>query len=212
MARGVGKVWNADDDMIREGRRLLRQGGPAALSFRNIARGLGCSPSVFYNYVPNVEALRYSIGREVLVELRTAMRLPLVERRVLPVPRQLVFMAHAYRAFWRGEPASLNFVLRREATYPSLYEQDYVDRIWPELTSALGSMRGLLWWSRLHGIVHLEIARALEAETAEQLWVLTVRDLESAAAAAHEIAAAARPPAGAPWARPAVSPLPPASR
>ena len=33
----------------------MRQGGPAALSFRNIARGLGCSPSVFYNYLPNVD-------------------------------------------------------------------------------------------------------------------------------------------------------------
>ncbi|WP_373045793.1 TetR/AcrR family transcriptional regulator [Vulgatibacter sp.] len=181
MARGVGKVKNAYEEMMKEGRRLLRVGGPAAVSLRNIARGLGCSAGVFYNYICNVEDVRQHVAREVLGELRASLR---VAARPGAGAFRLVAQARAYRSFWRMEPGSFAFTFRHDSPYPVAKQEELVGWFWPDLARLGTEQEGVAWYTRVHGLMHLEISRVLEPAMAEALWQDLCGGL--AAAARHQ--------------------------
>jgi AcrR family transcriptional regulator len=60
--------------VIATAKRLMKKEGPSQVSFRSVARELGCAHTNLYNYFPNAETLIYESGESILQDMALAAR------------------------------------------------------------------------------------------------------------------------------------------
>jgi len=87
-------------------RRLLREGGPAAISLRATARDMGMTAPAIYRYFPGLDALVVELVADLFDELRAA-----VERVADPDPvDRLAAMSRRFRAWALANPGEFALV------------------------------------------------------------------------------------------------------
>lgn len=178
MARGFKMEHVHLDTIYEEGRKLLRQGGLEAMTLRNVARSLGCSPSVMYHHLCKVEDLRRGVAELVLKECARTIRLPLRRTRWnLTATGRFMSRLQRYRTFWTREPQALELVFRTTAHHPVARQKYFALLLVEDLVETVGIFAALGWWARLHGVVVLECTRIVDAITAERLWWRAVHDV-----------------------------------
>jgi len=60
------------ESIIKTAKRLMKKEGPSQVSFRSVARELGCAHTNLYNYFPNAETLVYESGESILQDMALA--------------------------------------------------------------------------------------------------------------------------------------------
>ncbi len=60
------------ESIIKTAKRLMKKEGPSQVSFRSVARELGCAHTNLYNYFPNAEMLVYESGESILQDMALA--------------------------------------------------------------------------------------------------------------------------------------------
>lgn len=86
-------------EIVAAARDLLEEGGPEALSMRNIAGRLGIRASSLYKHLPNKEATELALTEAALEELGNVF-----EQAVGNSSDPLADLAHAYRAWALEHP------------------------------------------------------------------------------------------------------------
>jgi len=60
------------ESIVKTAKRLMKKEGPSQVSFRSVARELGCAHTNLYNYFPNAEMLVYESGESILQDMALA--------------------------------------------------------------------------------------------------------------------------------------------
>lgn len=109
-------------------RRLLVNGGPAAISLRGIARDMGMTAPAIYRYFPSLDALVAELTGDLFDELREAIE---ASRDAVPAEplSQLLEMARAFRRWSLAHPPE--FGLMFGTPVPGVIEFE-VDCVSPE--------------------------------------------------------------------------------
>ncbi|BCJ52686.1 TetR family transcriptional regulator [Actinoplanes sp. NBRC 14428] len=155
--------------------RQLAEGGPAALSLNAIAKELGVSGPALYRYFAGRDALLTELILDAYADLAAALE---------AAPPRLFELAAAYRAWAVGEPhryrllfaaplpgydahddrlvAAAHRAMTRviEVAGPGPEPEPALARqlaAWSAATGPAVALRAVTAWSRLHGLVSLEI-------------------------------------------------------
>jgi AcrR family transcriptional regulator len=113
---GAPQSWRARqrEATLREIRvialRLLRDGGPSALSLRAIAREMGMTAAALYSYYDTRDDLITALIREVYAELAAALEGALAAAPAGDPSRRLLAVATTYRDWALEHPAEFQLV------------------------------------------------------------------------------------------------------
>lgn len=139
-------------DLLLTSRQLLDEGGPAALSMREVARRTDCTHQAPYHYFENREAILASLVADGFDALTTCLK----EANDLGLAKgsraALVAAASAYVDFALTQPGVFRIMFRPEVCDPSRF---------PTVQDAGARARGEL--DRLNTIVHGDKAQATMA-------------------------------------------------
>lgn len=165
---------------------LLREGGPAVLSLREVARRAGVSHNAPYRHFTDREALLAALATEGFIRLRMAL--------VTARPDGLSGLGRAYLVFARAEPGLYGLMFSgglRKADHPELMEAGRL--AFAELAAAVpvaGSelqrrQRSVGVWALTHGLAQLlaedQIAAALAEDGGEGILAEILAPLMAAA-------------------------------
>ena len=87
--------------IVEATRELMAQDGPALVSFRSVARSLGCAHTNLYNHFPDLDSLLWACGDSVLALMPGAIAVP--RRGGSPGTRLECFFGNA-AAFYLDHP------------------------------------------------------------------------------------------------------------
>ncbi|MDO4259697.1 MAG: TetR/AcrR family transcriptional regulator [Actinomycetaceae bacterium] len=161
--------------LLAHARELLDEGGPAALSMREVARRTGCSHQAPYHWFRNREAILAALIEEGFRELQAKMAAAhaLVETR--GVEAALEASGLTYVEFALSRPGVFRIMFRPDmcdpADYPELRQAAIDAR--NELTQ-LGKIadggqvnegKELLYWSLVHGLSCLFLDGSLGSDS-----------------------------------------------
>ncbi|MFC7620528.1 TetR/AcrR family transcriptional regulator [Microlunatus sp. GCM10028923] len=93
---------------------VLSSGGPAAVSIRSVAAGLGISPNSVYTYFPSKAALLQGMAEELLAELRPPQR-----GRPAAPRQQLITLADRVRRRLLARPGAIAVIMSAPLTGPN---------------------------------------------------------------------------------------------
>ncbi|MEV0728982.1 TetR/AcrR family transcriptional regulator [Polymorphospora sp. NPDC050346] len=100
---------------IKEGaRRLLRAGGPPAISLRAIARDMGMTAPAIYRYFPSLDALTAALAGDLYDEVRTTVEAARDAAGADPLA-QLLDMARAFRRWAVTHPDEFTLIMGQPA-------------------------------------------------------------------------------------------------
>jgi AcrR family transcriptional regulator len=164
------------DDVVATARRHLAEGGPAAVSWRGIARECGVNPATLYTYFDSLDDLFTAVILESFGRLAAAIAEASDGTADLDPVEQLMACAHAYRAWAIEHPAEFNLVFTdRIPGYEAPPEGPTVaiqGEIFGPFVAALDALEGnvgagsdvrdtagdrVALWGLMHGLVMLEI-------------------------------------------------------
>jgi AcrR family transcriptional regulator len=112
--------------ILTAAREIVLEGGPDALSLREVARRADYSPAALYRYFANKEELIAALGREAVTVLgRHVEAVP----ESLPPRERLVELAEAYAAFAEENPEQ--FALFDRLRLPASPWERYLTLAWP---------------------------------------------------------------------------------
>lgn len=167
------------DDVVATARRHLSDGGPAAVSWRGIAREVGVNPASLYTYFDGLDDLFTAVILDSFERLAAAVAGAAQEAAGLDPLEQLMACAHAYRSWAIEHPAEFNLVftdripgyeappdgptvaVQTEIFGPFVAALDALDgaaldgEMEPDLRRDADERVGL--WATMHGFVILEI-------------------------------------------------------
>jgi AcrR family transcriptional regulator len=163
-------------DVIDTARRHLAEGGPAAVSWRGIAREVGLNPASLYTYFDSLDDLFTAVILDSFGRLARAVNEASDAAAQLDPLDRLMACAHAYRSWALEHPAEFNLVFTdRIPGYeappggPTVAIQD---EIFGPFVAALDALDGapdaardvragaddrVALWATMHGLVMLEI-------------------------------------------------------
>jgi AcrR family transcriptional regulator len=166
-------------DVIDTARRHLAEGGPAAVSWRGIAREVGVNPASLYTYFDGLDDLFTAVILDSFDRLARAVT---AASDAAPAPEpleRLMACAHAYRTWAIEHPAEFNLVftdripgyeappdgptvaIQAEIFGPFVAALDALDalagdpRAQPDVRDSTDDRIAL--WALMHGLVMLEI-------------------------------------------------------
>jgi AcrR family transcriptional regulator len=163
-------------DVIDTARRHLAEGGPAAVSWRGIAREVGLNPASLYTYFDSLDDLFTAVILDSFGRLARAVNEASDAAAELDPLDRLMACAHAYRSWALEQPGEFNLVFTdRIPGYeappggPTVAIQD---EIFGPFVAALDALDGapdaardvragaddrVALWATMHGLVMLEI-------------------------------------------------------
>lgn len=163
-------------DVIETARRHLADGGPAAVSWRGIAREVGVNPATLYTYFDGLDELFTAVILDSFTRLAHAVADASRAAAELDPLERLMACAHAYRAWAIAHPAEFNLVFTdRIPGYeappggPTVAIQDEIFGPFVAALDALDGRAGddhdvrrgdderVALWATMHGFVILEI-------------------------------------------------------
>jgi AcrR family transcriptional regulator len=140
------------DEVVAEGRRLLEEEGPEALTMRRLADRLGIRAPSLYKHLPGKAALEAAIIATGLEELAAAFEAA-VDGASDPLPA----LTAAYRGFGLAHPHLYRLIhdgpLPRRHLPPGLEDRAAA----PVLRVAGSRARARALWAFAHGMVMLEL-------------------------------------------------------
>ena len=162
------------ENLLRTSRELLDEGGPAALSMREVARRAGCTHQAPYHYFANREAILAALVHEGFDEL--ADRLASAHEGLESTDLRAILTASGN--------AYVEFALRHPGVFRVMFRPDVCDpERFPEVVQAGGRARGelarlvkvvlgddapleveVLFWSGVHGLASLLLDGPLAGE------------------------------------------------
>lgn len=134
----VGRSGSGRDlraDLLLTSRRLLDEGGPSALSMREVARRAGCTHQAPYHYFANREAILAELVREGFEELADRLSAVHDACQTEGLRRTVSASGGAYVEFALRNPGVFRVMFRPDMCYPQRY---------PEVGRASGRARGEL--------------------------------------------------------------------
>jgi AcrR family transcriptional regulator len=106
-------------------RKLLVEGGPAAISLRAIARDMGMTAPAIYRYFPSLDALIIELTEDLYDELRETIEAARSEDADEPV-HDVVAMARAFRRWCVSHPAEFGLMFGTPVPGVSSFEEECV--------------------------------------------------------------------------------------
>ncbi len=170
----AAKPGGLRDQLLQTSRELLDEGGPAALSMREVARRAGCTHQAPYHYFANREAILAAVVAEGFREL--ADRLEAANDLVTTHDRRTVSEAssNAYVGFAIMNPGVFQVMFRPDminhAAYPEVVEsgdraRDALRRLVEILYQDEASTElEIAMWANVHGLASLLISGPLNYE------------------------------------------------
>jgi len=98
------------EDVVATARRHLAEGGPAAVSWRGIARECGVNPATLYTYFDGLDDLFTAVILDSFTRLAAAVGAAAEAAAELDPPDRVMACAHAYRSWALDHPAEFNLV------------------------------------------------------------------------------------------------------
>ncbi len=155
--------------LVRSARRLLREGGPEALTLRGVARAVGVSQAAPYRHFEDRQALVAAVAEEGFKDLKSAMRRGMEQAEGRSALRQVavayVTFAHAhpaeYRVMFGPVAADREDLSSLKATSRSVLDfvKTGIERLQEAGLVGGGDAQVLavVTWSMLHGLVMLSL-------------------------------------------------------
>lgn len=166
------------DDVVATARRHLAEGGPAAVSWRGIARECGVNPATLYTYFDNLDDLFTSVILDSFTRLAAAVGVAADAAAGLDPRERVMACAQAYRSWALEHPAEFNLVFTDRipgyAAPPDGPTVEIQAEIFGPFIAALDELAGggdtgddaessgladerVGLWATMHGFVMLEI-------------------------------------------------------
>lgn len=164
------------DDVVETARRHLAEGGPAAVSWRGIAREVGVNPATLYTYFDGLDDLFTAVILDSFSRLARAVGAASDAAADLDPLDRLMACAHAYRSWAIEHPAEFNLVftdripgyeappdgptvaIQAEIFGPFVAALDALDgTAGAEPDVRTGATERVALWGLMHGLVMLEI-------------------------------------------------------
>ncbi|RNF34596.1 TetR/AcrR family transcriptional regulator [Paracoccus methylarcula] len=170
--------------IIEAARKLLEEGGPAALTARALAKAVGTTPGTIYNLFSNMNAVLHEVNRRTFTELAQMIDAapPAAPRdRLLALADGYVDFMLARRVVWRG----LFEGPHQTDTFPGWYTSlidELIDRIAAPIAQLQPRASARLLAEELFLSVHGVVALA----AIERLDLVTTQDPHSLARSAVE--------------------------
>lgn len=98
------------EDVVATARRHLAEGGPAAVSWRGIARECGVNPATLYTYFDSLDDLFTAVILDSFTRLAAAVGAAAEAAADLDPVDRVMACAHAYRSWALDHPAEFNLV------------------------------------------------------------------------------------------------------
>lgn len=163
--------------LVRVARRHLKKEGPGALSLREIARDAGVTPTAIYRHFDNKDALVEEITMAAVARFEQSLW-----RDIAPLPvgslERLVRLGEEYIRFSQTNPGDFSVLFSPRASRPrklgEIPERAGFGLLLQCVNEAMDSgalkrddaaLVALLFWARVHGIVHLLGALDFSDET-----------------------------------------------
>jgi AcrR family transcriptional regulator len=166
------------DEVVAVARRHLAEGGPAAVSWRGIAREVGVNPATLYTYFDSLDDLFTAVIMDSFTRLADAVRSAADAAGDSDPLERVMACANAYRAWAIEHPAEFNLIftdripgyaappdgptvaIQSEIFGPfvdALDALDGVGRPGGERNVAAIADERVALWAAMHGFVMLEI-------------------------------------------------------
>ena len=159
--------------LLRTSRELLDEGGPGALSMREVARRSGCTHQAPYHYFANREAILASLVREGFEELAQRLREVHDGLEARGLPATLKASGNAYVEFALRNPGVFRVMFRPDVCDPERFPEAgrAGERARCELARLARMVAGqqappeveALIWSGVHGLASLLLDGSLGA-------------------------------------------------
>lgn len=182
-------------DIVDEGRRLLDEGGPAAVTLRGIARRVGVTAPALYTYFPGIAELFTELIVQSYNDLAARVASAVDDAAGASVEDRVAAGPVAYREWALEQRQQFNLIFFDRITGyaapvdgPTVEAQTAVLRpIGAEYASARGFTVEQLeadgdllddflgWWGSFHGIVALEVNRHLDWRDPEAIFLRHLR-------------------------------------
>lgn len=98
------------DEIVRIGREQLASGGPAAVSWRGIAKAVGMNPASLYTYVDGIDDLFTRILLDSFHDLARHMEATADQHAAEDATARLVALCRAYRSWAVAHPQQFNLI------------------------------------------------------------------------------------------------------
>jgi AcrR family transcriptional regulator len=166
------------DQVVAVARRHLAEGGPAAVSWRGIAREVGVNPATLYTYFDSLDDLFTAVILDSFTSLAGAVRGAAEAASGSDPLAQVMVCAHAYRSWAIEHPAEFNLIFTDRipgyAAPPGGPTVAIQSEIFGPFVDALDALEGVVrssgerdeaaiadervaLWAIMHGFVILEI-------------------------------------------------------
>lgn len=161
-------------DLLRTSRELLDEGGPAALSMREVARRAGCTHQAPYHHFTNRESILAALVMEGFAELAARLRSARALAESDAVAAAVEASANAYVGFALSNPGIFRIMFRPDmcdpARFPGVREAGELAH--DELASLTRLAHGhratveteTVFWAHVHGLASLLIDGPLASE------------------------------------------------
>lgn len=154
--------------LLAEGLRLVESAGVEAISLREVARGVGVSPTSVYRHFPDKQALMEAIASEALARLGEAQA---VAARESGQAKAFNAVGRAYVQFALAHPG----LFRVAYTYPGIAVRDPTSEATASILrdlaldlaggeEARARLIGLRAWSFVHGLAMLMLDGRVPAD------------------------------------------------
>lgn len=151
--------------LLNTSRELLDEGGPSALSMREVARRAGVTHQAPYHYFQNREAILAAVVAEGFAELARVLRQASDAATTPDAPQALTAAAEAYIGFAIDHPGVFRVMFRPDmvdpARYPQVQEAGEAARSELDRMVVLGHGEDVsadlasLLWAMVHGLACL---------------------------------------------------------
>jgi len=194
-ARGPGrpKADSAGDlrsELLETSRELLKEGGPNALSMREVARRAGCTHQAPYHYFEDRETILATLVAEGFDELAQRLRAANDLAESDGVRSALLASGHAYVDFALSQPGVFRVMFRPDvcnpARFPLLLQAG--GQAYTELKRLTGIVHGAdaspaqstILWAHVHGLACLlvdgPLAMQVDSKPAREAHLLEVAE------------------------------------
>ena len=154
-------------DLLRIGRALLMEGGPGALSMREIARRADCTHQAPYHYFEDRETLLATLVAMGFDELARRLRAGNDQASGSGVRAALLASGHAYLDFAMSQPGVFRIMFRPDVCNPTRFAflQEPAARAHAELQRLSSIVFGrratpalaTILWAHVHGLACLMV-------------------------------------------------------
>ena len=165
-------------DLLRTSRALLDEGGPNALSMREVARRAGCTHQAPYHHFEDRETILAALVAEGFDDLAGRLRGANEQAAAQGARAALVASGLAYVGFALAQPGVFRIMFRSDMCNPARFPlvREAGDRAHAELLrltgivhgAAAGAARATILWAHAHGLACLLVDGPLGAKLQDE--------------------------------------------